>query len=183
MALIYEYYWYTADSYDPTRDDNWVLSFGDTSGYGLHADFLSGWDEKFLQSVIDGCKSTNSFGIENCTVLRPWNATGNFTAPAMPIGYLPNEDIGLGAPISALPGCNKIWSDNSSKPTCDVNVDPPINLRVGPDLSEWNYFGCPFQYNSNGNILTAHYFESKDMTVDTCLNECSSKGYEYAGLM
>lgn len=43
MQLTYEWYYpVNLFPFDPTRDDQWVLSFGDTSGFGMHSDFTNG---------------------------------------------------------------------------------------------------------------------------------------------
>ena len=43
MQLNFEWYYPVQDfPFDPTRDDNWVLSFGDNSGFGMHGDFTNG---------------------------------------------------------------------------------------------------------------------------------------------
>lgn len=98
----------------------------------------------------------------------------------MPSGLYPSEPVGLdGQSLSALPGCNPLWTDNSTKPTCAEPVPTPsMDLQWGPELSQWNYLSCPFAY-TDGPILTAHqHLLWTDMTVDSCLAECS--GYEYA---
>ncbi|KAK4157616.1 hypothetical protein C8A00DRAFT_40042 [Chaetomidium leptoderma] len=44
-----------------------VISNGDVDGFGYHADFISGWDSKFLQSAVDQC--TNLSGrISDCPI-------------------------------------------------------------------------------------------------------------------
>jgi hypothetical protein len=42
-----------------------VLSNGDRTGYSLHADFVSGWDEATLRTIIDGCNAGTS-GMDRC---------------------------------------------------------------------------------------------------------------------
>jgi len=103
LGLVFEYYWDVASKpMDPTREDNWVLSFGDTSGFGLHGDFTNGWSESVLQEAIDTCDQ-NSFGIENCPAFTEWNKTQ--IPPCAPNGLFPNENVGMdGQPLSALPG-------------------------------------------------------------------------------
>lgn len=45
-----------------------VLANGDPIGYGLHGDFLNGWDVDVLQQAIRTC--TNDSGrVEDCPVL------------------------------------------------------------------------------------------------------------------
>lgn len=43
MQLTYEWYWSVQDfPFDSSREDNWVFSFGDTSGFGFHGDWTNG---------------------------------------------------------------------------------------------------------------------------------------------
>lgn len=67
--LFYEAYWNT-----PAFKDRWeqgqgkqpfVLSNGDATGYSLHGDFMSGWDEKLLQHIIDTCDAGTA-GMDKC---------------------------------------------------------------------------------------------------------------------
>ncbi|KAE9988974.1 hypothetical protein EG327_003152 [Venturia inaequalis] len=51
------------------KDGKYVFSNGDTTGFGNHGDFYSGWDPNFLQQAINQC--TDSFAnIENCPVFK-----------------------------------------------------------------------------------------------------------------
>lgn len=179
MQMTYEYY-FPVDRYpfDPTRRNNWVLSFGDLSGYGMHADFTNGWNVTLLQQAIDECADRYSIGIENCPPFAPWQ--GQQVPPCMATGLYPNEDVGLNNhSLKALPGCNPLWNDNSTKPTCTNWQDPPINMRHGPDLSEWNYVGCPMSATPSGLILWDVQITGwVNMTVDLCLQQCA--GYKYA---
>ncbi|OCF42518.1 hypothetical protein I317_03634 [Kwoniella heveanensis CBS 569] len=102
----------------------WVLSNGDTSGYGIHADFMNGWKPDVLQSVLDNCRYMNATkevqGMDhpaNCPAL---NATIN-----MDITYscqlqteIVDEPVGQTTPIQYLPGCNGIWNGNETRPAC-----------------------------------------------------------------
>jgi len=181
MQLVFEWYFPVNDHpFDATREDNWVLSFGDTSGFGMHGDFANGWDTTLLQEAIDQC-NVDEFGIEHCPAFSKWNNTQ--VPPCMPSGLYPNENVGLDKQnLTALPGCNPIWSDNSTKPMCTTTLSTPaIDVRWGPDLSSWNYVSCPFTYNDNGEMLTAHTHQNfANMTTDLCLDECKSGGYKYA---
>ncbi|KAL7003994.1 hypothetical protein EMMF5_006470 [Cystobasidiomycetes sp. EMM_F5] len=37
----------------------YILANGDTTGYGLHADFANGWDQSVLSQVVKQCKTTD----------------------------------------------------------------------------------------------------------------------------
>lgn len=131
-----------------------------------------------MEEAIAAC-DVDELGIEHCA---PFASYQNLPIPpCMPSGLYPNEDVGIdGKILSALPGCNPIWSDNSTKPTCAEEAPvPKINRHPGPNLDSWNYVSCPFSYTDAGLILTAHKrTDWTDMTTNSCLAEC--KGYKYA---
>jgi hypothetical protein len=67
--IFMEVYWNT-----PLFDDYWtpdgksqpfVLATGDATGYSSHGDFISGWDENTLQTIIDTCNA-GDIGMDKC---------------------------------------------------------------------------------------------------------------------
>lgn len=67
--IFMEVYWNT-----PLFDDYWtpdgktqpfVLSTGDATGYSSHGDFISGWDQDTLQTIIDTCDA-GDIGMDKC---------------------------------------------------------------------------------------------------------------------
>lgn len=100
----------------------------------------------------------------------------------MASGLYPNEDVGMnGHSLTSLPGCNKLWSDNSTKPTCDDDdqVSPTIDLQLGPNLESYNYVSCPFGFTSTGAMLTDFTLRNAK-GLDQCLEVCSN--YTYIGV-
>lgn len=129
-------------------------------------------------NAINNCNTTEN-GIENCPPFSRWNSTQ--IPPCMPTGLYPNEPVGVdGQALTALPGCNKLWTDNSTKPTCSpAPATPSINTPLGPNLTQWNYVSCPLLFQSGGLLLSARAKTNwNNMTVDSCLSYCS--GYKYA---
>ncbi|KAI1340866.1 hypothetical protein F5Y15DRAFT_34570 [Xylariaceae sp. FL0016] len=67
VTLFYETIWDTGDSAFSGKNGEFVVSNGDPTGFGYHGDFMSGWEESFLQNAIDTC--TNESGeLSDCSV-------------------------------------------------------------------------------------------------------------------
>ncbi|WRT65391.1 uncharacterized protein IL334_002334 [Kwoniella shivajii] len=102
----------------------WVLANGDTSGYGIHADFMNGWKPDTLQGVLDDCRYMNSTA-QYSAADEPANCPHLNKTIDMDVTYgcrlqteIIDEDVGELNPIQYLPGCNGIWSGNTTKPAC-----------------------------------------------------------------
>lgn len=80
-----------------------VFAQGDPTGYGSHGDFLSGWNESFLQSAIDTC-TNNSGRLEDCPV---FNLQYDVAAKCSWTGTSLIQENVFG-PRATLPGCNPI---------------------------------------------------------------------------
>ncbi|OAA67471.1 WSC domain protein [Cordyceps fumosorosea ARSEF 2679] len=117
--LFFEAYWNT-----PAFSGRWeqgkgqqpfVLANGDVTGYSLHADFMSGWDEPLLQHIIDTCDAGTT-GMENCAGLFYGQNKDECTIQS------PVDEKVTGI-LTALPGSNSLtgWSygagDKSPQPS------------------------------------------------------------------
>ncbi|WWD16795.1 hypothetical protein CI109_101227 [Kwoniella shandongensis] len=102
----------------------YVLSNGDTSGFGIHADFMNGWKPETLQGVLNECRYMNSTAQVGAA-----DHPANCPHLAKSINYettyscrlqtpIIDELVGETSPIEYLPGCNGIWNGNVSKPPC-----------------------------------------------------------------
>lgn len=110
--LFYEVYWDT-----PQFDGQWtpdgknqpfVLSNGDATGFSSHADFIAGWDENTLQTIIDTCDA-GSLGMDTC----PQIPGGLNTDTNCKIDPKITESVSIlsntaGNTISKLPGDNAV---------------------------------------------------------------------------
>eukprot|EP01118_Nematostelium_gracile_P009044 TRINITY_DN302_c0_g1_i1.p1 TRINITY_DN302_c0_g1~~TRINITY_DN302_c0_g1_i1.p1 ORF type:complete len:544 (-),score=133.38 TRINITY_DN302_c0_g1_i1:20-1651(-) len=90
-----------------------VWSNGDPTGYGLHGDFLSGWDPEVMQAAIEhpSCDISNTaFGndVKKCLPLAPYVQETPAGACQLDNRIPLTEDMGLGTTIPALPGCNPL---------------------------------------------------------------------------
>jgi len=134
--IFFEVYWNT-----PKFKDRWtpfqgkqpfVLSNGDATGYSLHADFMSGWDEKLLQHIIDTC-NTGGKGLEQC----PGLTYGSTKKECKIDNPVPETTSGV---LDALPGNNPIsgWaygpkpnSEHSSEAAAkpDATSEPSVQKK------------------------------------------------------
>ncbi|KAJ4233264.1 hypothetical protein FSOLCH5_010121 [Fusarium solani] len=132
-SLMYEVIWNTNAFAD--RPGRFVLANGDTTGYGYHADFITGWDEDFLQQAIETC--TSETGLIGACPLFDVISESEATSCKMNLpDSLKKEDV-LG-PMKQLPGGNQVsYGDGSdggaSKdpgPTGDASV-PTLTYHPG----------------------------------------------------
>lgn len=105
--MFYETYWDTA-KFAPRfqnligKESPFVFANGDATGFSVHADFISGWDEAELQNVIDNCNVGHA-GIHTCPGLRlgvnPDSENCEIKCPV---------DENIAGPLDNLPGNNPI---------------------------------------------------------------------------
>ncbi|WVQ74401.1 hypothetical protein IAR50_004002 [Cryptococcus sp. DSM 104548] len=127
---------YYFDENQPWRNDanTLVFSNGDTVGSSMHVDFVNGWTPDVLKDAIAQCGEGNGPG-EDLTACAPLAASANESATwdCRLEGKIPDEDVGLYAPIDKLPGCNPLWTaDVATKPICDETAAIPS--MVGPNV-------------------------------------------------
>ncbi|KAI9820494.1 MAG: hypothetical protein M1826_000893 [Phylliscum demangeonii] len=65
ISMLYEIIWET--NAFAGQGGRFVLANGDPTGYGLHGDFIAGWDEAFLQQAVDTCDAVSG-RVEDCPV-------------------------------------------------------------------------------------------------------------------
>lgn len=180
-------------------------SNGDTTGYGLHADFLNGWDMDILSKALNdpGCVNLGySIEIQKWPVLAPYfdPEAGEKCEPAR--GQLDEPYLqGDGKILPRLPGCNLLWGATGPKPPCNppiagLNVsafmstsDPlilPESERRNFTLSDdegWRGIGC-YMATASAKPLGSKgisYMDDK-MTPERCQQACAKNGYTYSGL-
>jgi len=165
----------------PYRKNGWTFSFGDQTGFGFHADFISQWDTKVLQDAIDQCTDPATQGaIDKCPPLVKSVNKARANA-CQPLHSLVNEDYGVAQPIPKLTGDNPIWTGTGAKPTCGcTQTNPGIFLPNSTLASGFTRAGCVSE-PSNGRLLTgASMVDAKAMTGEVCSKFCASKGFKLA---
>lgn len=139
----------------------WVWANGDTTGYGLHADFQNGWDIDVLQGAIDECTGEIGGGLKYCGPLAPYLDYQAATACRIE-SDLVDEDVGLAAPIAELPGCNKLWS-SGPKPTCASDPTPSFRPAKSIPAKGYAYAGCMAE-PASGRSFTGSFTTASNMT-------------------
>lgn len=122
-------HFYRFDEFRPWRKgrNNVVFSNGDLLGSSFHGDFVNGWKEGVLESVVDQCKTPHGPGdlTDKCAPLHKSHDTPAARNCAYQ-GMIPKEDVGIYRAIDKLPGCNPLWpvEAGDAKPKCDGGSQP-----------------------------------------------------------
>ena len=123
--LFIEAYWNTMDFTDWTPGQGqqpFVLAQGDPTGHGLHADFVSGWDEDVLTNLINTCDSgAHGDGLDSCPGVQAYSGTPTSCTVA---SANPSEIVN--GTLDALPGCNPIQSGPQTAVLCDCSSGKPV---------------------------------------------------------
>ncbi|WVQ86150.1 hypothetical protein IAT38_008318 [Cryptococcus sp. DSM 104549] len=176
-----------------------VWANGDTTGYGMHGDFVNGWDVDVLNKALTDtrCVTQGEMTMTDCPVFAAYadDAKAQSCKPARGVV----DSYADGVPLKTLPGCNKPWS-SGPKPTCSPAIPNPILPRAltgtdgsliytgsaynttttSPTVNGWTRKGCiggptttlvdPIQYTDAG------------LTVQRCAAYCEEWGMSYMGV-
>lgn len=110
-VLFYETIWDTYHFVNYTG--TFVIANGDPLGYGYHGDFISGWNQSFLQQAVNTCTNASGrqedcvyFNIQDDTI-----ATSCFLSTPEEL-----EDENVQGPMPTLPGNMPIFSGPAPAP-------------------------------------------------------------------
>ncbi|MCJ1306720.1 hypothetical protein MMC25_000363 [Agyrium rufum] len=182
ISLFYEFIFNTGDFEWYGSGQPFVLSFGDTTGYGFHGDFINGWDTKILQNGIDNFVTQIAGEADNIYF------NNYFQKPAVSgaqCSLPPMVDEEVEGNLDALPGCNPVKgiaaTNCANAPTgADVGI---VTNAIYTDVTSkgWEYLGCGADQYGN-NALTGYREDVKTQTVEDCVATCGGKGFSIAGL-
>ncbi|WWC98914.1 hypothetical protein V866_005808 [Kwoniella sp. B9012] len=197
-GIMLEYTWQTY-AYRPgvPLRNKLIWANGDTTGFGLHADFVNGWDTNVLEKALNDpdCLS-GDMTMTACPTLAMYMNLGTAQSCQPSRGVLESyEDF---KPIGALPGCNLPWS-SGSKPACNPSVPNPSipNSLKGTDGSltysgpsyltntssppnTWTRQGC---IGGSTSLVNSFQYSDAAMTQAKCQSTCAEWGSQYAGLL
>lgn len=129
--LLYETIWNTKTF--AGRDGRFVMSNGDALGYGYHGDFMAGWDEAFLQQVLETC-TNNSGNIRDCPLFDIVSEDVSRQCSLKVPDELKDEDVT--GPRASLPGnLGIIWEDHvegGGAPIPSDSFTSAVNLPPNP---------------------------------------------------
>jgi hypothetical protein len=158
-----------------------VLSTGDTTGYGFHGDFLNGWDVPTLQRAVTECRADSGV-IEDCHVFDFF--TIDFSNGCKVFSSIDEQTSGV---LTALPGCNQITSGpemataSSGCGAVTTFGTPEYNYVDFTASKGFEYVGCGFDFAGKARTLDGASTTSDSMTNSACLDFCTSKGFSIAG--
>jgi len=138
LGVFYEAFYSVSDfpqqSYQP-----FVLSCGDSTGYGFHGDFLNGWDQNLLQQAINSpscdAKSTNNGNnVKACAPLAQYVVSPSNGACELANRIPLTESLGMIHPVPRLPGCQNITGAQTQNAVPCMgdpkkSYSPPISQR------------------------------------------------------
>ncbi|KAK4048779.1 hypothetical protein OIV83_004545 [Microbotryomycetes sp. JL201] len=198
VTLFYEVLWSVHDwaglrDQAMNKTQPFVLANGDPTGFGLHGDFLDGWDKQVLQQAVDSC-TDDSGVIEYCKVFDLYDDQAQCRkTPDV------NEIVDLPV-MPKLPGCNPVtgfgptakpcsepapiisnpvvYTGKAAPPGAPVLANQP---RVVEDYKDWEYVDC---YSENVNNVRAlpTRLGTTVKTVEACLDACAAKGFTKCGV-
>lgn len=198
-----EYTWYPSN-YAPgvALAGNLIWANGDTTGYGIHGDFVNGWNTAVLAAALNstacGIGGGQSIAVANCPIFAQYindNAAAN-CKPDRGILAEPVSNADL-YPLTKLPGCNPTWGATGAKPKCNPAVTPlDVSALTGTDgayvvpLSEredlvlptnltWGKYAC---VSNAASILNAVHYTDSLMTQESCQQSCSAANYQWAAI-
>jgi hypothetical protein len=173
---------------------------GDSTGYGLHADFMMGWDRDILTKALNDprCVTINhAIPITECPVLNEYFNINAAKACKPARGQLMEPfPQGDGNIVPKLPGCNPLWGATGAKPGCAIPV-PALDISAHkttagsdilpvsqqrntsiPDTKGWHNIGC---YHDQA-MTPALAFVDPKLTPERCQDACQRNGYNYAAV-
>ncbi|KAH9874944.1 hypothetical protein J1614_004432 [Plenodomus biglobosus] len=147
FPTIFIEFWYDISSFNGQygpNDTPWVLSNGDPTGFGFHADFLNGWETGVLEKATgetDGCNCGCGCGqaeIEHCFGAE--NVNKDTDAEFETCAAMTALDADAMPVLDKLPGCNAIQSGpadatEASGPECKATPNSGSGGQGKPTLS------------------------------------------------
>ncbi|KAJ3497521.1 hypothetical protein NLG97_g1831 [Lecanicillium saksenae] len=109
IVSVFNDFFYNTRQVQGDKFRRWVYANGDTTGYGLHGDYLQGWqDQDRLESAMDTCTGDKGTDIPSCSLYVGHNGAGK-RSTQKPERAPPEENVGLAGRLTELPGNNPVY--------------------------------------------------------------------------
>ncbi|KAF3359403.1 putative fungistatic metabolite like protein [Verticillium longisporum] len=184
ITLFYEVTFQIDDFKDKWYKDTppFVYSNGDPTGYGLHGDFVNGWDTDVLQSAITNCTDASG-SLDRCPLLHQFD---DETMKGCRVPVRVEEQVdGI---LNRLPGCNPVQrgpgrATQQSDCGATTTISPPQWPYTDMTISHrFRYRGCAPDASGKSRTLNGTDVSSDNMTVARCVEYCDERGFKYAGV-
>ncbi|GLI75920.1 hypothetical protein PoHVEF18_004186 [Penicillium ochrochloron] len=183
ISIFIEVTWHTEQFDDMWYGDSqpFVFSFGDPTGYGIHGDFLNGWDVEVLQDAINTCND----GGGDITKCEPIHMQPDWVTDGCIVERSIDEQVD--GWLDALPGCNLIQdgpSDAHVVTGCNAptQIGQPLHYYTDLTGKGWQWMGCTQDNVGGVRALTGSMTGISDMTPEKCVDVCNAAGYSIAGV-
>ncbi|KAG7147381.1 putative fungistatic metabolite like protein [Verticillium longisporum] len=184
ITLFYEVTFQIDDFKDKWYKDTppFVYSNGDPTGYGLHGDFVNGWDTDVLQSAITNCTDASG-SLNRCPLLHQFD---DETMKGCRVPVRVEEQVD--GTLNKLPGCNPVQrgpgrATQQSGCGATTTISPPQWPYTDMTISHrFRYRGCAPDASGKSRTLNGTDVSSDNMTVARCVEYCDERGFKYAGV-
>lgn len=156
-GLFYETIWDTNQFNG--QPGEFVISNGDVQGFGYHGDFISGWDEPFLQQAVNTC--TNLSGrVQDCPLFSLQSEAKQRSCTMKTPSFVASEKV-AGVIGDSLPGNVPIVygpdSPNGDPQTSSISVAvPTVGYTPGTTVTGSEYLpGGVFRESSTTTTAVA----------------------------
>ncbi|KAI4690171.1 uncharacterized protein J4E84_004353 [Alternaria hordeiaustralica] len=182
ISIFFEIFYDTALFADQWVDGKhpFVFAQGDATGFGLHGDFLNGWDVKVLQNAVDNCNDAGG-AVEDCPAVTMFTDR-ECNDCKIPVSV--NEKTS--GKLAALPGCNPVTygpqratpgsCPDSTTPSKDGGSTDHDDLTA---IQGWEYVGCGSD-NVSDRAMNGSWTFNDYMSIEICVDYCNARGFTYA---
>jgi hypothetical protein len=121
VSIFYEVYFAVALFNALNNGGRFVLANGDPTGYGLHGDFMNGWDHSVLSRAVQLC-TADSGVIQDCQVFQNENRFNTYPDMSSCSATDPlRDDVILNDIVPFLPGCVAVTEGPASATPADLD--------------------------------------------------------------